>query len=193
MILNYTTTVDAFKTVSEIEYILMKHKAKSIMKDYDGETITGLSFLIDTGIQQIPVRLPVRIDECLKVLKKEKKENPRKQIKDTRDQAERVAWRILKDWVEAQMALLDIEMVRLEEIFLPYIQTNNGQTVYERLEEKRFMLLIWGGRLRDPNKCEKVVARRRIFVWQIRQPEQTATQNKQASGNDLQQDTEGTV
>lgn len=27
-ILNYTTTVDSFKTVSEIEYILMKHKAK---------------------------------------------------------------------------------------------------------------------------------------------------------------------
>ena len=139
-ILNYTTTVDSFKTVSEIEYILMKHKAKSIMKNYEGESITGLSFLIDTGIQQIPVRLPVKVDECLKVLKKEKKENPRKQIKDTRDQAERVAWRILKDWVEAQMALLDIEMVRFEEIFLPYIETGNGQTVYERLEEKQFLL-----------------------------------------------------
>lgn len=139
-ILNYTTTVDAFKTVSEIEYILMKHKAKSIMKDYDGENITGLSFLIDTGVQQIPVKLPVKIDECLKVLKKERSENPKKQIKDTRQQAERVAWRILKDWVEAQMALLDIEMVRFEEIFLPYIQTNNGQTVYERLEEKQFLL-----------------------------------------------------
>ncbi len=139
-ILNYTTTVDAFKTVSEIEYILMKHKAKSIMKDYEGETITGLSFLIDTGVQQIPVRLPVKIDECLEVLKKEKRENPKKQIKDTKQQAERVAWRILKDWVEAQMALLDIEMVRFEEIFLPYIQTNNGKTVYERLEEKQFLL-----------------------------------------------------
>lgn len=139
-ILNYTTTVDSFKTVSEIEYILMKHKAKSIMKNYDGESITGLSFLIDTGVQQIPVRLPVKVDECLKVLKKEKRENPRKQIKDTREQAERVAWRILKDWVEAQMALLDIEMVRFEEIFLPYIQTNNGQTVYERLEERQFLL-----------------------------------------------------
>ena len=139
-ILNYTTTVDAFKTVSEIEYILMKHKAKSIMKNYDGETITGLSFLIDTGVQQIPVRLPVKIDECLEVLKKEKRENPRKQIKDTRAQAERVAWRILKDWVEAQMALLDIEMVRFEEIFLPYIETNNGQTIYERLEERQFLL-----------------------------------------------------
>lgn len=139
-ILNYTTTVDAFKTVSEIEYILMKHRAKSIMKNYEGEAITGLSFLIDTGIQQIPVRLPVKVDECLKVLEKEKRENPRKQIKDTREQAERVAWRILKDWIEAQMALLDIEMVRFEEIFLPYIEVPGGQTIYERLEEKQFLL-----------------------------------------------------
>lgn len=139
-ILNYTTTVDSFKTVSEIEYILMKHKAKSIMKNYDGEHITGLSFLIDTGVQQIPVRLPVKVDECLEVLKKERKENPRKQIKDTRDQAERVAWRIMKDWVEAQMALLDIEMVRFEEIFLPYIETKNGQTVFERLKEKQYLI-----------------------------------------------------
>lgn len=138
-ILNYTTTVDAFKTVSEIEYVLMKHKAKSIMKNYDGESITGLSFLIDTGVQQIPVRLPVKVDECLEVLKREKS-NGTRSIKATRDQAERVAWRILKDWVEAQMALLDIEMVRFEEIFLPYIETNNGQTIYERLEEKQFLL-----------------------------------------------------
>lgn len=115
-------------------------KAKSIMKNCDGESITGLSFLIDTGVQQIPVRLPVKVDECLKVLKKEKRENPRKQIKDTREQAERVAWRILKDWVEAQMALLDIEMVRFEEIFLPYIETGTGQTIYERLKDKQFLL-----------------------------------------------------
>lgn len=137
-ILNYTTTIDAFKTVSEIEYILMKHKAKSIMKEYDNDTITGLSFLIDTGRQQIPIRLPVKIDECLEVLKQEKKR--KSSVKATREQAERVAWRILKDWVEAQMALLDIEMVRFEEIFLPYIETNNGQTLYERLEEQQFLL-----------------------------------------------------
>lgn len=68
-ILNYSTTIDAFKTVSEIEYILMKHKAKSIMKNYEGESITGLSFLIDTGNQQIPVRLPVKVNECLEVMK----------------------------------------------------------------------------------------------------------------------------
>ena len=139
-ILNYTTTVDSFKTVSEIEYILMKHKAKSIMKNYDGESITGLSFLIDTGFQQIPVRLPVKVDECFEVLKREKKNSPRSSIKATREQAERVAWRILKDWIEAQMALLDIEMVEMQEIFLPYIEIQ-GQTIYEKLEQKNFLLL----------------------------------------------------
>lgn len=139
-ILNYTTQIDAFKTVSEIEYILMKHKAKSIMKNYEGESISGLSFLIDTGRQQVPVKLPVRIDECLKVLQREKKKSPRSNIKATREQAERVAWRILKDWIESQMALLDIEMVRFEEIFLPYIELQGGETIYDKLNRQQFLL-----------------------------------------------------
>jgi len=138
-ILNYTTTIDDFKTVSEIEYILMKHKAKSIMKEFEGDSIIGLSFLIDTGYNQVPIKLPVKVDECLSVMKKEKR-NGGKNIKDTREQAERVAWRILKDWVEAQMALLDIEMVRMEEIFMPYIVDNQGKTLFEKLEEKQFLL-----------------------------------------------------
>ncbi len=143
-ILNYTTTVDSYKTVAEIEYILMKHNAKSVLKNYENESIVGLSFLIDTGKQQIPVKMPVKVEECLLVLQKEKKKNPKKQIKATRDQAERVAWRILKDWLEAQMALLDIEMVRFEEIFLPYIETSDGQTVFEKIKEKQFLLEVAG-------------------------------------------------
>lgn len=138
-ILNYTTTVDAFKTVSEIEYILMKHKAKSIMKEYSSEQIVGLSFLIDTGRQQIPVKLPVKIAECYEILKREK-QNGSRNVKATMDQAERTAWRILKDWVAAQMALLDIEMVKFEEIFLPYIVDTSGRTMFERLEQQQFLI-----------------------------------------------------
>lgn len=145
-ILNYTTTVDAFKTVSEIEYILMKHKAKSIMKEYSGEQIVGLSFLIDTGRQQIPVKLPVKIAECYEILKREK-QNGSRNVKTTMDQAERTAWRILKDWVAAQMALLDIEMVKFEEIFLPYIVDASGRTMFEQLEQQQFLI---GG---NDNKC----------------------------------------
>lgn len=38
------------------------------------------------------------------------------------------------------MALLDVQMVKFEEIFLPYIETNDGKTVYEKLEEKQFYI-----------------------------------------------------
>lgn len=138
-ILNYTTTIDPLKTQSEIERILVKHNAKSIMKNYDGEYVTSMSFLIDNGINQVPVKMPVKAAECLRVLEKEKAAGG-KNIKATRAQAERVAWRILKDWLEAQMALLDVNMVSLQEIFLPYIVDQSGQTVYEKLEQRNFLL-----------------------------------------------------
>ena len=138
-ILNYTTTVDAYKTVAEIEQILVKHKALSIMKNYDGEMITAVSFVVDTGYNQIPIKLPAKVNECLKVLENEKKKGT-KNVKATKEQAERVAWRILKDWVEAQMALLDIQMVKFEEVFMPYIVDQTGRTLFEKLEEQQFLI-----------------------------------------------------
>lgn len=139
-LLNYTTTVEAYKTVSEIEQMLVKHGAKSIMKQFDDEMITSLSFLINTGVNDIPIKLPIRVDDVLQVLIEQKKMHPKAGIKATKDQANRVAWRILKDWIEVQMALLDIGMVQFEEIFLSYIETAGGKTIYEKLEEKHFLL-----------------------------------------------------
>ena len=139
-LLNYSTTVDAYKTVAEIEQMLVRHGAKSIMKSYEGEDVTSLSFLIDTGSGNVPVKLPVRLDDVLQVLTEQKKAHPKANIKATREQANRVAWRILKDWIEVQMALLDMQMVKFEEIFLSYIETADGKTVYEKLEEKHFLL-----------------------------------------------------
>jgi len=138
-ILNYTTTIDAFKTVSEIEKILAKNGAKSILKEYDGEIISSMSFIINVDGNDIPVKLPVKIEECYKILCDEKKKGT-KNIKATREQAEKVSWRILKDWVECQMALLDINMVKFEEIFLPYIIYENKKTVYEVFKEKKLFI-----------------------------------------------------
>lgn len=142
MILNYTTTIDAYKTVSEIEHILVKHRAKSVLKNYtDDGRIESLSFIVEIPTGQMPIKLPVNTDAALAVLVREKKSNPRKQIKTTREQAERVAWRILKDWVEAQMALIEIELVKMEQVFLPYaVLDESGQTIFEKLEKQQFLL-----------------------------------------------------
>ena len=57
-----------------------------------------------------------------------------------RQQAIRTSWRILKDWVEAQMALLETGMVTMDEIFLPYM-VSGGQTFYQALVAGEFSAL----------------------------------------------------
>ncbi len=53
----------------------------------------------------------------------------------TKEQAARVAWRIIKDWVEAQIAIIDAGMATVTQVFLPYAQTPEG-TVYECFEKR---------------------------------------------------------
>lgn len=142
-ILNYTTTIDSSKTISEIEYMLQRHGARSILKEFSPETkmITGMSFIIDTGKGQVPIKMPVHTERVLAILKKEKREHPRTNIKVTAEQAERVSWRILKDWVEASIAMYEIDLVKMEEIFLPHVVTGaDGKTIFEKLEQRQFLL-----------------------------------------------------
>jgi len=55
-------------------------------------------------------------------------------------QAVRTAWRIVKDWVEAQMAILETEMVTMEEVFLPYLLVAGDKTLYQAIAESKFQL-----------------------------------------------------
>ena len=57
-----------------------------------------------------------------------------------RQQAIRTFWRILKDWVEAQMALLENGMVTMDETFLPYMLAG-GQNLYQTLAYGEFRAL----------------------------------------------------
>ncbi len=142
-ILNYTTTVDVHKTLGEIQGILVNKGARSIMIDYDsvGNPI-ALSFLIKTAQADLPVRLPADPEAVLKVMQRQ---HTRSGLVN-RAQAYRVAWRIIKDWVEAQMAILETEQVRMEQIFLPYIETSGGKTVYQLFQEKQGLFLPQGSK-----------------------------------------------
>lgn len=52
-------------------------------------------------------------------------------IKADREQAEMTAWRNVRDWVLAQMALIESCDVPMQQIFLPYMADDRGRTVYE--------------------------------------------------------------
>jgi hypothetical protein len=137
-LLNYTTKVAAEKTVGEIQKCLASHGATTILCEYgDKGHVVALSFKTRIGSQERAFRLPSDWRPVLKIL-----EHNRMVPRGfrTQEQALRVSWRILKDWVEAQMAIIETKMVTLEQVFLPYVITPDGRTLYERVRDARFVL-----------------------------------------------------
>lgn len=136
-LLNYTTKIDVHKTLGEIQKILVSHGARKLMYDYDAKGhIVSLCFSIMAPDGERGIKLPANVPAIFEVLKQQKKAG---KIKTNPDyaQAERVAWRIIKDWVEAQMAIIETQMVQFEEIFLPYMLNRQGQTFFEAYQHKQ--------------------------------------------------------
>lgn len=141
---NYTTDIPVNKTVSEIHLMLADHGAKRILFDYGADSkVTAISFTIETPTGEQAVRLPANVERVREVLRQQKN-NPRNrnrsQIDDSQEQAERVAWRIVKDWLAAQLAILETEMVDVQQVFLPYFLNRQGQTLYEVYSSGALML-----------------------------------------------------
>ena len=136
-LLNYTTQIEVEKTIGEIQKALAKHGASAVMTQYDGEIVTSLAFQISMGEQKVSFRLPCDWRPVLKILESDTSV-PRK-LKD-KYQAVRVAWRIIKDWVEAQMALVDTEMVTTAQVFLPYAIMKDERTLSEHVAGGEFLL-----------------------------------------------------
>jgi len=135
-LLNYTTKIEVHKTASQIQEILRKHGASAVLIEYDNGEISALSFKAATPHGDVGFRLPVNAEATLQVLKRG---NAPARF-TTKEHAVRVSWRIIKDWVEAQMAILETRMVTLDQIFLPYMVDPEGRTLYERLLDSRFQL-----------------------------------------------------
>ncbi len=96
----------------------------------------NLSFIIDTSRGNLSFRLPANILAVAAVMQRDRVQGWSKQ-----GQPGRVAWRILKDWVEAQMAIFEAEMVTLEQSFLPYMILPGGNlTLYEQMTDRGFYL-----------------------------------------------------
>lgn len=133
---NYSTTVAAVQTVGEIQGILSAHGAKSVMLNYDGHREPcAIMFVAETPLGDRLFKLPANIEAFQAVLQ-------RQRVKCDREQATKVAWRNIKDWIAAQMALLETSMVKFDEIFLPYMTTDKtGTTVYQLYEGNKLPLL----------------------------------------------------
>lgn len=128
-ILNYTTTIDVSKTMIELQKYLTRRGVTSISTLFDDDGApAGLGFTMKTDYGFRNFELPVRTAGVLRAMTADRAV-PRSKV--TGEQAARVAWRIAKNWLEAQAALIDAELATLDEVMLPYMVGPSGQTVYQ--------------------------------------------------------------
>lgn len=125
--LNYTTTIAADKTAAEIGTILAKGGAASVSTMFEDGKPVGVGFSLTTPHGARHFELPVNIDGVHRALQADRRTTSRQR---ERAQAERTAWRVVKAWVEAQVALVEAQMAQLDEVMLPYLLTPSGETVY---------------------------------------------------------------
>ena len=132
-ILNYTTKINANKTLSELTQILAEHGANKIVVDYKDGMPVEITFRLFHLDRPIYFALPCNWEGVLKVMKTQKGVEKRFCNKE---QAIRTSWRIIKVWVEAQMSMIDAELVSAVQVFLPYAITKNGSTLYNLLDSE---------------------------------------------------------
>jgi hypothetical protein len=132
-ILNYTTTIAVEKSMGEVIGALTRRGVTRIssMFDDDGKP-SGIAFTMKTeyGIREF--ELPVKTEGVLKAMTADKSIA---RSKCTPEQAARVAWRIAKDWLAAQSALIDAELATLDEVLFPYMIANDGRTAYALMRD----------------------------------------------------------
>ena len=137
-----TTTIPAEKTAAEIQELLGRGGARRVMSDYEAGEVVAISFSILIEDREVLFRLPVRWESYRVVMERAQQAKKRSRTSVNSEQAKRVAWRVAKAWLEAQLALVASEMAAIQEVMLPYlVQGVDGQTLYERLESQGFKLL----------------------------------------------------
>jgi hypothetical protein len=131
-ILNYTTKVDSEKSIAEITGLLTRFGARSITTEYDDDGfVSGISFIIMIEMKPLAVRLPVNVEGVMNTLRMEKVPSSLRSMA----QARRVAWRVLKDWLEAQLALFKVGQAEAGQVLMPYAVDSEGRTAYQIFKE----------------------------------------------------------
>ncbi len=146
---NYTSSTSVSRSISFIESKLTQNGARQILKEYDPTgRVDCICFTIQLQGKDVHFKLPARIAQCEEILNRNLSRRARPEtIRKLPAQAERTAWKILSDWVEIQMAMIELAQVEVMEVFLPYVyDCIKKQTFFEQIKESKYKALLPSGR-----------------------------------------------
>jgi hypothetical protein len=130
-LMNYTTEVSADRSIAAIKKLLVEYGASTMMEEYlsDGR-IYSIVFKISTR----SYKLPVNFDGVKKVMYSGKQGRGVNSDSKREQQAYRVAWRILHDWVHSQLSLIASGQAAADQVLLPYM-FDGKRTLYEAYKQ----------------------------------------------------------
>jgi len=100
------------------------------MIDYVDGKPDAIAFKLIREGQPIAFRLPANWQGIFNAMRKDKS-IPRRLVNE--DQSRRVSWRVVRDWLRAQLTLIESGASTLEEVMLPWAITSDGTTVGQRV------------------------------------------------------------
>lgn len=126
---NSSTGIKAEQSCSMLEEYLVKMGCDQIHKQYgivDGQsTVMAMAFMIN----KVPYKLPVDPAATLSAMKSW---GGVARHLLTKEQANRVAWRNLVDWVRSQAVFIKMGGASVDEVFMPYTAVG-GTTLYRHV------------------------------------------------------------
>ena len=142
LIKNYTTDIPVERTIAEIQQLLVHNGARGIALEYDERgSIKDIFFKVIVNQRELPFRLPAKADKVYTALHEGTPDHYHTRYGNQwRAEAERIAWRICKTWLEAQITLINLEQAKIEEVFLPYLILPGDKTLFETMERNQFLL-----------------------------------------------------
>lgn len=150
--LNYTTKIPHSVTTAECLGMLARAGAAAVSIEFDGAAVPhGIGFRLNTPHGVRNFSLPVNIDGVHKILLEANKagklrsDGHRSASLASRERAADIAWRVVKDWLEATLALIAHGMADLTEVMLPYLHVDEGRTLWQAYQEREQAVLTAGG------------------------------------------------
>ena len=136
-----STGIPAEKTAAEITYVLVQAGATQTYNRFENKKLVGLSFTLPISGKDVPFCLPVRTKPVFDYLQRRRPSTTRqKKAESDMEQAERVAWRQLLRWIQAQLAMIDTGMVQSAEVFMPYVEVSPGVTLFQKMVDNGRLL-----------------------------------------------------
>lgn len=124
---------------SDIQKILSAHQARKLMFEYNKNgRVEGMAFGLEIDGKELMFRLPARTENLARLLYQQ--DLLSLQDKEI-DHCYQTAWANIRDWIDAQLAMVDTEMVVMGEVFLPYYVHKNGLSHFEAILKNPQLLL----------------------------------------------------